>query len=121
MLNLEKQNITGILKEFESPIGKLTVGFDHVILIFPLLLISGFVFCLSILTDANATRKILLNNYKIGQEHISEQIKNKSTGKIKKRYFSYFYGYNKKYKSYSSICPFIYFRYFMCSYCIELD
>ena len=64
-LQLKRTEIKDLLNDFESPIGKLTVGFDHVILIFPLILLGGFVFCLSILNDANNIRKIILENYKI--------------------------------------------------------
>ena len=64
-LQQKRTEIKDLLNDFESPIGKLTVGFDHVILIFPLILLGGFVFCLSILIDANATRMILIENYKI--------------------------------------------------------
>ncbi|MDR4512826.1 MAG: hypothetical protein MRJ93_14095 [Nitrososphaeraceae archaeon] len=81
-LNEERNDIQSLLNEFESPLGKLTVGFDHVILIFPLLLISGFIFCLSILSDANSTRKILLKNYKIPHQHITTLEKEESNSTI---------------------------------------
>lgn len=75
-LQQKRKEILDLLNDFESPIGKLTVGFDHVILIFPLILLGGFVFCLSILIDANAIRKILLKNYKVSPQSNNVAIKN---------------------------------------------
>jgi hypothetical protein len=60
-LNNELGNITKRLEEFESPIGKLTIGFDDLVMFFPLGLASGFLVVTSMLIDAMKLRRDYLN------------------------------------------------------------
>jgi hypothetical protein len=54
-------NITKSLEEFESPIGKLTIGFDDLVMFFPLASASGFLVVTSMLIGAMKFRRDYLN------------------------------------------------------------
>jgi hypothetical protein len=56
-LNKEQENIKKRIDEFESPIGKLTAGFNNVITVFPFVLGGGFLVCASILVETIRIRK----------------------------------------------------------------
>ncbi|MGD1837807.1 MAG: hypothetical protein ACPKPY_07090 [Nitrososphaeraceae archaeon] len=69
--------IKGRADEFASPMGKLVLGFDEIILFFPLLLIGGYLVCIFILIEIFFLRKILFDLYTnqgISEEDISRGI-----------------------------------------------
>jgi hypothetical protein len=49
------------LEEFESPIGKLTIGFDDLVMFFPIALASGFLVVTSMLIEAMKFRRYYLS------------------------------------------------------------
>ena len=59
-LDNKQKNITQMLNEFESPIGKLTIGFDTLIIYFPVALAGGFSVCASLLINTIRIRKDLM-------------------------------------------------------------
>jgi chaperonin cofactor prefoldin len=59
----DRKNITKRITEFESPIGKLTAGFDDLVLVFPIAIVCTFVVCSSFLTQTFRFRRECLNSY----------------------------------------------------------
>lgn len=62
-MDSKQRNITQMLNEFDSPIGKLTIGFDTLILLFPIALAGGFSVCGSLLINSIRIRKDLMSFY----------------------------------------------------------
>jgi hypothetical protein len=62
----EQENIKKRIDEFESPIGKLTAGFNDVITVFPFALGGGFLVCASILVE---TIRIRSDYFKFHPKH----------------------------------------------------
>jgi F5/8 type C domain len=56
-LNTEQENIEKRISEFDTPIGKLSAGFNDVITIFPFALAGGFLVCTSILVETMRIRR----------------------------------------------------------------
>ncbi|HEY7108426.1 MAG TPA: hypothetical protein VH415_03265, partial [Nitrososphaeraceae archaeon] len=56
-LNNEQEDITKRIDEFQSPIGKLTAGFNNVITVFPFAVAGGFLVCTSILVETILVRR----------------------------------------------------------------
>jgi len=61
VLDDQQKEITNRLNEFESPIGKLKIGFDDLMIIFPIALTGGFAMCASMFVDTQSYRRYYLN------------------------------------------------------------
>jgi hypothetical protein len=50
-------DITKVISGFQTPVGNLAIGFDYLVVISPIALVSGYVVCISILIGAMRIRK----------------------------------------------------------------